>query len=84
MIPLTLRDLLMVHAPAPQDWFTPKMTFEAPVWPGMRPNPETEEYREKRNKYDHDAAMYSAEYKKQQAIQWPSVWADAVIEADQA
>jgi len=72
---MSLRDYFAAHAPAEQEW-----SFE-PTMPTKRPTPHLEENnsgdRVCVNQQEVDA--WDRERRKQVAIQWPWVWADAML-----
>lgn len=69
---MTLRDFFIAHAPTePQPWFQPVMSTPAPEqYSGAC-------YEGSRLEKWHE------EWSRQRYIQWPSAWADAMLEARQ-
>lgn len=60
---LTKREYFMAHAPEPPEWFEPVMSEQKP----------TEAFS------DPAANRWLVEYKRQRYLQWPGVWADAIL-----
>jgi hypothetical protein len=90
-IGMTLRDYFVAHAPAePQPWFEPTMSTECPPDDWRSEDGEerfTNMYEARRvygdsivNSNDDAQFAWKCERDKQRYLQWPAVWADAMLE----